>query len=259
MDLTPMVIPNFKFSFRKLLSKLSVSRSIETWENHVWRTFNNRLAFAVNRKVTIFAIHCSKLLTGCNYVHFFTVSYENCALTWRYKNETILCVIDVDVCCDIENKEKTVFAAVDIKLLFLYGVYLFDSKLTFLVEESVVVGIVFLFNLFGGENVWIFRFLNFGLLCKLFYFFLDFELLLLYLFLYFHFVIFLRPTLILNFLLNIFFLLVYFVILRHRFFFLLHILPILREHFSITSYFMSKDFTFNFLKLLIVSILRRLE
>lgn len=182
MNLTPMVIPNLKFSLRKLLSKLSVGRSIETWENHVWRTLNNRLAFTVNRKVAIFAVDCSKLFRGCNYVHFFTVSHENCALTWRYKNETILCIIDVDVCCDIENKEKTIFAAVYIKLLLLYGVYLFYSKLAFLIEESIVLGIVFLFNLFGGENVWIFWFLHFWLLFKFLFFlnfFLDFELLLL--------------------------------------------------------------------------------
>ena len=63
------------------------------------------MAFTVERKSTVVALVRSKLASYSNNSQIFAAPYENCALTRGNEDETVLGIIDVDIGCDIEDKE----------------------------------------------------------------------------------------------------------------------------------------------------------
>lgn len=94
----------------------------------------------------------SELFGHCNYFQVFAIPHENGRLDGSNKNKTVFSVIDVYIGSDIEDKESTVFAAVNIELLFLDGIYFFDLERVSFIQEPVVVRVVFLSWCFGLQN-----------------------------------------------------------------------------------------------------------
>lgn len=104
---------------------------------------------------------CSKLFC-CSYNgKIFTVSNEYCALTWSDINLTIICVINVNIGSNIEDKILRLFTIINVVLLTFYWINLFYSKLIGLIFKTIIVRIVlFLYcSWFQYVRIWFFLFL----------------------------------------------------------------------------------------------------
>ena len=62
---------------------------------------------------------CSELTSDCHNDHFTAAPYEYAALAGRGEDETVLAVIDINICCHVENEIEAIFAVVNIELLTL--------------------------------------------------------------------------------------------------------------------------------------------
>jgi hypothetical protein len=151
----PMIIPQIEFSINHLLMKIRVVMYLQ-WYKCDWRgALYYWLAFTKQRKRTVLAIISSKLFCGCDYNEVFTVSYKDCALTWRYIYFAALCIVYIDICSYIKYKVLWVLAIVDVVLLSLDGVNFLNSERLFLVFELIVVGVIFFPNGLWLQYVWI--------------------------------------------------------------------------------------------------------
>lgn len=91
-----------------------------------------------------------KLLGGCNQDHSFAVPNKDGALARRDKDGAILAVIDVEVGSDIEDEETAILAIFNVVLLLLNRVYNLDLEGGGLLDEAVIIRVVFLLHSFGS-------------------------------------------------------------------------------------------------------------
>ena len=91
-----------------------------------------------------------KLLGSCNQDHLLPVPNEDGALTRRDKDAAILAVIDVEVGSDIEDEETAILAIFNVVLLLLDRVYNLDLEGGGLLDEAVIIRVVFLLHSFGS-------------------------------------------------------------------------------------------------------------
>ena len=91
-----------------------------------------------------------KLLGGCNQDHPLAVSNEDGALARRDKDGAILAVIDVEVGSDVEDEETAILAIFNVVLLLLNRVYNLDLEGGGLLDEAVIIRVVFLLHSFGS-------------------------------------------------------------------------------------------------------------
>lgn len=90
-----------------------------------------------------------KLLGGCNQNHSFAVPYEDGTLTGCNKNGAILAVIDVEIGSDVEDEKLAILAIFNVVLLLLNRVYRFDLEGRGLLDEAVIIRVVFLLDCLG--------------------------------------------------------------------------------------------------------------
>ena len=146
MNLWPMIIPWDKFFFLHLFRQLFIiQRTVEWCKCDIWWTLYDRLTLTIKWKCTGVTLICSKLTSNSSNSHSFTISYEDSALAWSYEKETIFTVINIDIGCDIEDKICTSFAVIDIILLLLDRIYLFNFKSIILIFKAIIIRIIFLF------------------------------------------------------------------------------------------------------------------
>jgi hypothetical protein len=92
------------------------------------------------------ALVCSKLFGSSHNCHFTTISYKYSTFTWSNEYETISTVINVDIGCDIEDKQETILTILYVKLLLFNRVYLFHLEGTLLINISIVIRVIFLLH-----------------------------------------------------------------------------------------------------------------
>lgn len=90
-----------------------------------------------------------KLLGGCNQNHSFAVPYEDGTLAGCDEDSAILAVIDVEIGSDVEDEKLAIFAVFNVVLLLLDRVYRFDLEGRCLLDEAVIIRIVFLLHRLG--------------------------------------------------------------------------------------------------------------
>lgn len=161
MDLRPMIVPWLQSLLRQLVSQLWVVKGTAKWsEYEMGRTFDDRLAFAVEGKGRVMYLIGPELLGGSHNNQIFAVPDEDSTLAGRDEDEAILGIIDVEVGSDIEDEVEAVLAVIDIELLLFDGVDLLDPEGLSLVDEAIIVGVYFFLYGFGFEDVCMeFRFL----------------------------------------------------------------------------------------------------
>ena len=149
-----MIVPWLQSLLRQLVSQLGVVKgTAERSEYKMRRTFDDRLAFAVERKGRVVYLIGPELLGGCDYNQIFAVPDKHSTLAGCNEDEAVLGIIDVEVSSDIEDEVEAVLAVIDIELLFLDGVDLLDSEALSLVDEAIIVGVYFFLYGFGLEDV----------------------------------------------------------------------------------------------------------
>lgn len=99
------------------------------------------------------ALICSKLLGCCNQSDLLAVSDKDGAFAGGDKDGAVLTVIDVEVGGDIEDKILAIFAVFDIVLLLFDRIYLLDFEGLILIDESIIVRIVFLLYCLWLQNI----------------------------------------------------------------------------------------------------------
>lgn len=153
MNLRPVIVPYFKFLFRKLLIKLLIiKRTLERGKSELRRALNHRLALAVQWKDTVMAFIGSKLFGNGHHRNVLAISYENGWLTWCHENKAVLWIIDIDISCYIEDEVYAVFAIVNIKLLLFYWVHFLNLESRALIFKTVIIWIILLTSCFRLQN-----------------------------------------------------------------------------------------------------------
>lgn len=89
--------------------------------------------------MTIMTVIRSKLSNNANNNHILTTPHKDTTFTGGSKNKTVLTVINIDICGDIEDKISPIFASINIELLPLYRVDRLDPELIFLLFEVVIL------------------------------------------------------------------------------------------------------------------------
>ena len=159
MNFRPVVIPQIQLHRVHLLHKLCIILDLKRGKHQLGRALNNGLTLTQQRKHTIMALISPKLFRSRYNNKILAVSHKNSTLTRRYIYLAVIRIVNIDISSHIKDKVLRVVAVLDVVLLALYRVDLFDPELALLVLEAVVVGVVFLFYCLWFENVWIARFL----------------------------------------------------------------------------------------------------
>lgn len=153
MNLRPVIVPNFKFLFRKLLIKLSIVKwGLKRRKCELRWAFDDWLTFAVQRKGAVMAFVSSKLFGDCHHGYVLAIPDEDSWLAWCHEDEAVLWIINVKVGSDIEDEVYAIFAIVDIKLLLFYWIYFLYLESRALIFKTVIIWVILLARCFRLQD-----------------------------------------------------------------------------------------------------------